>query len=326
MNTLALHTVPGRTTEINGKEYLFFSGYAYLGMGHVTAFNQLVKEGINKYGILFPSSRISNTRLKLYEECEALLSAITQCEETVLMPSGFLAGRLAVAPWHKKVYNRHPSHPSITGGGQINNDYKIIAVDSVDPLTATITDFSFINNVDKKSICIIDDSHGFGLIGENGCGVCNQLPKQSNVEFVIAYSLSKACNITAGAVSCTKNTAEKLRGLPAYTASTSVSPAFVYAFIHAQELYRQQREKLLQNISCFQSLVKELPVIKFHKQLPVFILPNQVDEDFLFKKNIIISSFAYPHPEGEKIQRIVLNALHTQEDLEYIANVLKQCF
>ncbi len=63
-------STPGRTCMIDGKEFLFFSGYSYLGMNHVKKFKDFVKEGIDKYGILFPSSRISNTRLKLYEKFE----------------------------------------------------------------------------------------------------------------------------------------------------------------------------------------------------------------------------------------------------------------
>ncbi len=87
-----LDNTPGRKCMITGKEFLFFSGYSYLGMNYVKQFRDNVKEGMDKYGILFPSSRISNTRLKLYEKFENRLSKITGME-TVSFSSGYLAGK-----------------------------------------------------------------------------------------------------------------------------------------------------------------------------------------------------------------------------------------
>ena len=72
MSRFLLNATPGRTAVVNQQEYLFFSGYAYLGMHQVHAFIELIKEGIDTYGPLFPSSRISNTQLRLYETAEEM--------------------------------------------------------------------------------------------------------------------------------------------------------------------------------------------------------------------------------------------------------------
>jgi 7-keto-8-aminopelargonate synthetase-like enzyme len=325
MNTLTLSETPGRTAYVNGQEYLFFSGYAYLGMHYVPEFLALVKEGINKYGWLFPSSRVSNTRLALYEECEALLSSIAQAEDTVLVSSGFIAGKLATALWHKEVFNLDPSHPAIQANNNraSENESHVLAIDSVNVLTANITDFSFVNNNEQK-IIIIDDSHGIGLIGRDGEGICNALITNKNTSYVLTYSLSKAWNITGGAISCSKSIADMLRTQPHYTACTPPPPSALYAFAKGQHLYRMQRERLKNNISYFQSLIKGLDEIHFNCGLPIFILPETIDEQKLFAKHIIISSFSYPDPKGKKIQRVVLNALHTKNDLEILADNLRK--
>lgn len=323
MNMLTFNEKPGRTVFVNNEEYLFFSGYSYLGMQCVPEFIALVKEGIDKYGWLFPSSRISNTQLKLYEACEALLSSITGSEETVLVSSGFTAGRMAIEKFAGEIINLQPSHPAITASNQANQstNKKIFAVDSVDPLHATITDFSFVEkNNDSKTI-IVDDSHGIGLIGKNGEGISAFLKKNVNTNYILTYSLSKSFNILAGAISCAKAFAKELRQMPQYTASTAPSPALLYAFLNGQQLYAKQREQLKNNITYFHSLIVELKQIRFHPALPVFILPP-IDEEELLKKKIIISSFAYPDPAGEKLQRIVLNPLHTKNDLEKLAETL----
>jgi 8-amino-7-oxononanoate synthase len=323
MLTLSEH--PGRTAFINGKEYLFFSGYSYLGMRYVPEFLALVIEGITKYGWLFPSSRVSNTQLALYEECEALLSSITQSEETVLVSSGFMAGKLATALWHNEVFNLDPSHPAIqTNNNRASvNESHVLAIDSVNVLTASITDFSFVNNNEQK-IIIIDDSHGIGLIGKNGEGISSALITNKNTSYVLTCSLSKAWNITGGAVSCSKSIADMLRTQPHYTACTPPPPSTLYALAKGQDLYQMQRERLKNNIFYFQSLIHGLDEIHFNTQLPVFILPETIDEHKLLEKHIIISSFSYPDPKGKKIQRIVLNALHTKDDLEILADNLRK--
>ncbi len=318
---------PGRTAMVNGKGYLLFSGYSYLGMQHVPEFIALVKEGIDKYGWIFPSSRISNTRLKLYEECEALLCSITGKAGTVIVSSGFTAGRMATEKCKDKLINIEPSHPAIQGNMQkIITQGKIFAVDSVDIFNAAITDFSFTGKSNQKKIIIVDDSHGIGVIGKNGEGIASALPQKEITEYIITYSLSKAFNITAGAISCSKPFANELRSMPAYTAGTAPSPALLYAFIKGAGLYAHQREKLKSNMHYFQSLISHIDSIIFHKQLPVFILPEMTDEKALFKKNIVISSFAYPYASGKKIKRVIINALHTKNDLELLAQVLTETF
>ena len=72
----------------------------------------------------------------------------------------------------------------------------------------------------------------------------------------------------------------------------------------------------------FQKLIVNKKEIRFHSELPVFILPEEMDENYFSNNNIIISSFGYPDPSGKKINRAVLNALHTQEDLLEFVNVL----
>lgn len=339
-----LQQTPGRTALVDGKELLFFSGYAYLGMNHVPDFIRLLQKGMERYGPVFPSSRISNTSLDLYKKTEELLSSLTKLSDTILFPSGFTAGKAAVETITKEasIFHAPFCHPAIRLGSNStlsfsewvsetiqtinNNKYKnppILLSDSLNQLTAEVYDFSFLNKIQQKIVCIIDDSHGMGLLGNNGAGISSLLPRKENIEYIITYSLSKALNIQAGAVSCTnKNTAEKIRKSTWYTAVTPPSPAMLYAFCNASSIYQKQREKLNQQKTAFQKLLANKKDIHFHLELPVFILSEKLDEDYFSEKDIIISSFAYPDPTGKKINRAVLSALHQPEDLQKLANAL----
>lgn len=321
MGYLTFDALPGRTAHVSGKEYLFFSGYGYLGLPFVDEFKALVKEGMDKYGWLFPSSRISNTRIGLFEECESLLSSITGSEETVLVSTGYIAGRLSTGLFGDNVINLQPSHPAIKRSANANNK-GIFAVDSVDILTSTITDINTINQQPHPTTLLIDDSHGVGLIGNNGAGASSYITSGTGVDYIFTYSLSKAWGINAGAISCSKLMAAKYRAKPAYTGATAPSPALIYAFTKGQYIYAMQRERLKENIHYFKTLTAGMAGVKNDEALPIFILPPATDEKALLEKGIIISSFAYPDPTGPKIQRVVLNALHTKQDLERLADSL----
>ncbi|MDB5232862.1 MAG: 2-amino-3-ketobutyrate coenzyme ligase, partial [Chitinophagaceae bacterium] len=167
---------PGRIVSVNGNEYLFFSGYDYLGISHNSFFEKLVTKGIQQYGWLYPSSRISNTRLPLYEKMEQHLTSLTQTTETVLFPSGFLAGRAASQLFaHRcKPFTAPSTHPAIaiygrsfmgtfsqwsemvmqTLSGSDIYELPVLIADSLQPLTAEINDFSFLQHIDRKVICI----------------------------------------------------------------------------------------------------------------------------------------------------------------------------
>ncbi len=335
---------PGRTAIVNHKEFLFFSGYAYLGMNHSADFLQLLQKGMEIYGATFPSSRISNTSLELYAETEQILSDLVQLSNTVLLPSGFTAGKASVDIIEKDntVFQGPFCHPAIRIGSNSNlsfsdwaketvstinnNSYPtppVILSDSLNQLTAEVYDFTFLNQIDQKIICIIDDSHGIGLIGNNGAGISSSLPRNENIEYILTYSLSKALNIQAGAVSCSnKSTADKIRSTSWYTAVTPPSPAMLYAFCNAGPIYQNQLAQLRQQKKALQDLLGKRQDAKFHKDLPVFIFPEDLDEDYFSTKDIIISSFAYPVSTGKKINRAVLNALHTYKDIQALIDEL----
>ncbi len=334
---------PGRTTMIAQKEYLFFSGYAYLGLQHNDQFKQLVFEGLEKYGWLFPSSRISNTQHIIFEQFEALLSSITNSKYSFSFSSGFSAGTVASSLFEgHKIFVCPEAHPAINKTHQIplifdkwaeqtlhflhENNYAttpVLLADSVNPVTGEVNDFDFLQYTSKPIIVVIDDSHGIGLLGNNGEGIRGLLPKKDHIEYVFTYSLSKAFGINGGAISCNDiDLANTIKTSPEFTASTPISPALAYAFINAQNVYSTQRDNLIKNVSFLRNLLASNSSVVNDESLPFFILPEHLDEDFFKSHEIIISSFAYPNPTGRKINRAVLNALHTQNDLTNLANTI----
>ena len=340
-----LNQQPGRTVTIDGEEYLFFSGYSYLGMSHVPGFVHLIKEGIDRYGIVYPSSRISNTRLSLYPRFEEKLSVLTGMEETISFSSGYLSGQAiaAVLATHPFVFLSPEAHPAVTWQAHTTalayTEWKeqvlqtihrqkpaevVIIFDSIHTGKGCINDLSLLDEIPAsvKIICLVDDSHGIGLLGPNGEGIIHQLPKKENIEYILTYSLSKAFHLQGGAVSGPAHWITKIKAHTIHAASTPILPAFAHAFLEAGKLYTQQRHQLYHNI---QSLAQKLAQQHYvnHHGLPIFVLHPSLTEEVFAPGKIIISSFGYPNPDLDKNNRVVLSALHTEDDLERLAGYIK---
>lgn len=336
----------GRTAIIDEREHLFFSGFSYLGMHVLPAFIQSLSEGLSRYGAIFPSSRVANLRLRLYEELEHALAIRTGQQAAVTFSSGYLAsqaaatyaqtqGALLYAPQtHPALQISKVSIPRVSREewisntiGQVNaggDHHYVILADAVNPLTGTIYDFSWLMQLERKVLVVIDDSHGFGVIGTEGNGIAGMLPVHASLRYLVVASLAKAHSVEGGMIAGHASDIVALRKLPCYTASTAVAPPYAHAYLESRSLFHTQRQLLELKIAELARLIADIPFIHHAQGLPMFILQECADAaTFLQQHDILISSFAYPDPRGEQINRVVLSALHTSEDLEILSRVLR---
>ena len=342
---ITLQNIPGRSTIIDGKEYLFFSGYSYLGLGMLPEFTNLVKQGIDLYGVVYPSSRISNTQLDLYAKMEEQLAAFTHTEDAACVSSGFLSARTAVevAAEEMTVYALHQTHPASSAmtGMQIipaeqswevflqqraaANEYRFaVAADSIYVTPGHINDFSFLKNTPANFniTFIVDDSHGIGWLGQEGRGIGSLLQLPVNIELLLNFSLSKSFHMNGGAVCGSRKWINAVRRHVNYSTSTPFMPSLAYAFTQAQQLFQQQRANLQQNIEYLQKLTAKHTFVA-NEGTPVFVVAKKSIAQHLLQNNIIISSFGYPHPEDDPVNRVVVNALHTKSDFERLVQLLE---
>lgn len=99
LNSTNFHQIthlPDRTIELDGQEYLYFSGTAYLGLPQNPSFQALIQEGLHQYGSVYGSSRNGNLQLKIYKQAEEKLAAWTGAEAALTLSSGMLAGQAAI--------------------------------------------------------------------------------------------------------------------------------------------------------------------------------------------------------------------------------------
>ncbi|MFB6454842.1 aminotransferase class I/II-fold pyridoxal phosphate-dependent enzyme [Chitinophaga sp. Hz27] len=344
-----MHTAhtPGRTVLMEDRQCLFFSGFSYLGLHQHPTFKSFMLEGIEQYGTLFPSSRVSNLRLGLYEEIEYALAAQLEQQAAVVFSSGYLSGQAAIhyattcgellyAPGaHPAIWHHTPALPVVSRVeweqqtiSQVNNhpdNTYVIVSDTVNPITGTVFNFDWLQQLRSKVLVILDDSHGIGILGPQGKGSIHQVPGTDYVRYLVTASLAKAYSVEGGVVAGSAADIAGLKRTPYFTGSTPMMPANAHAWLQATSLIQQQQHQLKKNIQTATHYLQDIPH-DHHPELAIFIFPQYDNRPslatYLADKDLIISSFPYPLPHHPPVHRAIISALHQQKDIEVLYQFL----
>lgn len=349
-NEFIINQLPSNKILLDGKEYHFFSGTSYLGMNQDEDFKRFLIEGINRYGMSFGSSRNGNLQLDIYDQAEEKMARWIGSQKALTVSSGMLAGQVVVqylkskkatffyAP-HSHAANFHEPNIllpnisfeawAITIGQQIlekNVPHSVIVCNSCDALKLSPYYFDWTLQLpcNQSITLIIDDSHGLGITGENGSGIFQQIAVNSNVRLVVVSSLHKAMGIAGGVVFSDQDFIEALRHTAFFASCSPIAPAYLYAYLYADDIYARNLLKLQSNIQYFNLQTIGCQIFSSLTNYPVYYTLQDNLYDFLFEKGIFIYSFAYPIKTGKPNTRIVLSAWHTEEQINFLAEKCKE--
>lgn len=340
VNTFAeLAYAPSRTIQLQDREYLFFGGTSYLGMGADAEFIEYALAGAKMLGFSNGTSRSNNVQLGVYEEAESEAAKRFMAESALLSSSGFLVAQLAVryfSDFGEIIYGPN-THPALWLGAKpqvglsfddwvkqtvkyINASNKkrfLIVNDSLDNLRPQLFDFTSFSNINesKEIILLVDDSHGIGVTNE-GRGIYMSLPTGPHIQRVVVASLAKAMGIDAGVVLADEKIISQLKTSAVFLAASPPSPALLYAFLKSESVYKRNRERLESNMLFFEA--SKPTGLYYATGFPVYATENPELYAKLLKKGIVISSFHYPSATDPLMNRVVINSLHTEEDLSYL--------
>jgi 7-keto-8-aminopelargonate synthetase-like enzyme len=319
-------------------------------MGHQAGFRSALLEGIERYGTIFSASRNNNLQLAIYNEAEDYLAQWTGAEAALTVTSGLLAGQLAVHFLKNKHFMYAPgAHPAVWSDTpqlyfdsyehftkQIADAVKdikskegiVIASNSIDPLFCEYYNFDWITQLpDNQDITLlIDDSHGMGITGTEGGGIFNSIKnliKKENIKLVVIASMAKALGIPGGVILSDKKTIAAIRSNPLFIGASPIVPAYLYAFLKSESVYHETRMKLFKNIDVFKNSLTTEGVYRSYEKYPVFFCLNDGIFDRLYQHKIFISHFPYPKAYDKPITRIVLSALHLEEDIFNLVKCLQ---
>lgn len=343
-NFTQLDQPTGRSIYLDEKEYLFFGGTSYLGLATDKAYAELFIEGVRRYGVNNGTSRNNNVQQAIFDQAEQYAAQRFEFESGLLLSSGYLATQFVVKMLSKEgelLYapSCHPSlwldvNPAVTGDFRdwslrtveyINQSRAasfVIVSNSLDNMTPESYDFSVFRNVSatKKVALILDDSHGIGVLSENGISLTGRDFLGLNIELIVVASLAKGLATDAGLILASAKRIEQLKKSNFYTGASPSSPASLFAFLNGEHIYRTQFEKLQANIRYFESLSDGY--LNSIANFPVFSSKDTSLYARLMESGILVSSFPYPLPTDSLLNRIVVNAHHTFEDLDRISHAI----
>ncbi|WP_428667552.1 aminotransferase class I/II-fold pyridoxal phosphate-dependent enzyme [Runella sp.] len=336
--------LPGRTINLHGQEYLFFSGTAYLGLPQNSEFHRLTQEGLHQYGSVYGSSRNGNLQLSIYDRAEQKLAAWVGVDSAITLSSGMLAGQAAMRQLMLEGYEFMYSpdvHPAVWHLPQVNipketfqswtentiisvqntNGKIAIITNAVDALRGKLYDFDWVKNIpeDRDIVLLVDDSHGLGVTGEEGRGVWKRIPKRDNVRLIVTASLAKAMGLPGGIIFSDAATLHRIRYSAYFGGCSPIAPAHLYAYMHAEALYAEAYAHLQTNIQQFTDAIRDLDLLSFTDNYPVFYTEHDELYPFLMERGIFIYSFSYPKPTDKANTRVVLSAWHTPEDIQQLS-------
>jgi 8-amino-7-oxononanoate synthase len=355
--------LPGRKVSLNnGKEYLYFSGTDYLGMGHHEGFLAFLKEGISRYGTHFGSSRNNSLRIEIYEEAETALANFSGAPAALTTSSGMWAGQLLMKELPQIIFsdlqskNSHFTnvcyhyaprvHPALWGADYTSSNLSweewaksvittiqessqdrihIICSDSVGSPFVESFDFSIFKSLPfyREIYLVVDDSHGFGVLGTNGTGIFRELSAIQQVKLLVSSSLNKALGIPGGAILGDHYLIEKIRKSPFFAGASPIAPSYIFAFKRLLETdaYVAAHHKLMENVEYITLQLSKTNHFVFIPGYPVFCSMDSRLFGFLEENEIFASCFSYPQPTDLPVTRLVISAAHQKEDLDRLAEV-----
>ncbi len=338
---MIIDTFPDREILVKGKPFLYFGGTSYLGLTTHPDFQKNFITGIKKWGTAYGSSRNANIKLAVFNDAEQLFAKLIGAEAAVTCSSGTLAGKLVVEYLSKsdnRFYHYPKTHPAILQSKSlplfINNQLHpnlltsvteniVITADAFLGLEVTPTSFEFLNAIpsNKKITLVVDESHSLGIVGRNIEGIFKTISNKNLVRKIMVSSLGKALGISGGIVASDKYFIDALKNESDFISSSSISPAYLEAFMVSQDLYIAQRNKLQANLNFLFDGLHLNSDFKFDKNYPVIYCEDEKIFENLFEKGIIITNFRYPTYK-KTMSRIVITASHTFQDLEKLKEVL----
>lgn len=199
-----------------GKKLLNLSSNNYLNFADNKAITEEFLNTVkDKYSFGSASARLLTGTLPIYKELETLLANLYQKDATLLFNSGYHANVGISSALNQKsdvIFSDKLNHASIIDGMQLaqgkffryphndmealekllqreRNNYKnaFIITESVFSMDGDIADLRKIVELKKKYNCnlIIDEAHAFGVFGEKGLGVAENLGIIQDVDLIV---------------------------------------------------------------------------------------------------------------------------------------------
>jgi len=345
----------GRKIILNNKQVLNFSGNDYLGLANHPEVKESFINATHQYGVGSGAAHLVNGHTQAHHELEEGLADFCGYPRTLLFSTGYMAN-LGVAQSlctkNASIIEDKLNHASLLDAANISNaqliryqhkDYdnlqhklkhcesavKMVSSDSVFSMDGDEADIQqMIKHCQiHKAYLMLDDAHGFGVLGKDGRGSLSH--QQIAVPDVPVYmaTLGKALGTAGAFIAGSEELIETLIQTARCYIYTTAMPAAVAKATHTslhllvRENWRQQALK--KNIYLFKTLASqaELNLLSSDTAIqPVIIGDAQSALNIsqqLLNQGFHVAAIRPPTvPKNTARLRVTLRADHTDEDIE----------
>ncbi|PWL80485.1 8-amino-7-oxononanoate synthase [Candidatus Gastranaerophilales bacterium] len=342
----------GKFIYFNGKKLLNLSSNNYLGIAdNENITKEFLEFSGNRFGLGSASARLLTGTLPVYKELENTLCGLFKKEKALLFNSGYHANvgiTSSIAGKNDVIFSDKLNHASIIDGMRLSagkffrykhNDMEslerllirerknfnnaIIVTESVFSMDGDIANLKKLVELKNKYNCLlmVDEAHAFGVFGEKGCGVCEELEILTEIDLLVGTfgkSIGSMGAFTIGNKILIEFLTNKARSFIFSTALPPISIAFSKWII--ENKITKTFEKRQKMLSLGRKLGSESHII------PVIIGGNAETEE-VCKRLFDAGYFTLPIrpptvPEGTSRLRLSLTTDIEEKDLEKLCSIL----
>ncbi len=206
----------GKFIYIDGKKLLNLSSNNYLGFAdNENITDEFLSFAGKKYSFGSASARLLTGTLPVYKDLETLICDLFQTDAALIFNSGYHANvgvNSSLAGSGDVIFSDKLNHASIIDGMQLSrgkffrykhndmenleailkrerNNFKnaVIVTESVFSMDGDIADLRKLVELKNKYNCmlVVDEAHAFGVFGEKGLGVCEELGIIKDIDLIV---------------------------------------------------------------------------------------------------------------------------------------------
>ena len=342
----------------NNQEFIMMASNNYLGLTHDLRVQQAAKYAVEQYGTGSGGARLTSGTFPLFNELELGIADFKHTEQALVFNTGYMANVGTITALMNKnsiIISDELNHASIIDGCRLSgarierynhkdiehaehilknykSSHKMIITDGVFSMDGDIAPLDKLYELGKEynALLMVDDAHSTGVLG-NGRGTAHHFGL-TDVDVQLG-TLSKALGSVGGYVAGRKELIEYLVNYSrSFIFSTALSPADIGAALEALTIVKNEPlvvEQLNENTAYMANKLQSMG-IECDDETPIFPIIVGDNERALSlaheleARGIIITAIRPPTvPVGESRLRMTVTAAHSQEQLDYVANTLR---
>lgn len=350
---------------IDGRDYLAFCSNDYLGLANHPRLIEAACEGAQRYGVGAGASHLINGHFSAHHDLEQALAEFSGFPQALLFSTGYMANIGAVTALvgrEDAIFADKLNHASLNDAALLSRaqfiryphsdlaalEKRLAAADLRRKLVISDAVFSMEGDIAPiqqlvalceryRALLLLDDAHGFGVLGQQGRGslfMVNQINNHSP-NIVYMATLGKAAGVFGAFVAAQDEIIETLiQSARSYIYTTATPPLLSHALLASLKLIKQdewRRETLARNIVQLKEGLQSLPWKLLPSNTPIQpLLIGDSNEavrisQHLREQGLLVPAIRPPTvPQGTSRLRISLSAAHQPQDITRLSQALQE--